>query len=184
MNQLMDRQPNFSGRENEVISLLLMGKSNKQIAQALGISTRTVEFHLGNIYNKLHINSRSEAILQLSHIQLGESTGTVKGDELRVNTVEFKDEEVHNRGKSFFSKWKPLMKTLLYFGTGLFAVLLVVTLYTLGKNKEKPILDQPTATISQANLVINSTQIPEKTAPIPSSTLTVREQIVLGKLEK
>jgi DNA-binding CsgD family transcriptional regulator len=41
----------FSGREKEVTGLLLQGKSNKQIALALGISASTVEYHLKNIYN-------------------------------------------------------------------------------------------------------------------------------------
>ncbi len=53
----------FSEREKDVIELLLQGKSNKQIALDLGISTRTVEFHLGNIFNKLGVGSRTEAVL-------------------------------------------------------------------------------------------------------------------------
>jgi LuxR family maltose regulon positive regulatory protein len=42
----------FSKRENEVIELLLQGKSNKQIAQTLVVSARTVEYHLKNVYKK------------------------------------------------------------------------------------------------------------------------------------
>ena len=53
---LSDSNP-FSERENDVIKLLLQGKSNKQIALDLGISTRTVEFHLSNIYAKLGVSS-------------------------------------------------------------------------------------------------------------------------------
>jgi len=56
----------FSKREKDVIKLLTQGKSNKQIAFELGISNRTVEFHLSNIYTKLGVNSRSEAILQFT----------------------------------------------------------------------------------------------------------------------
>ncbi len=48
----------FSKREKEVIELLLQGKSNKQIALALGVSQNTVEYHLKNIYKKLQVNSR------------------------------------------------------------------------------------------------------------------------------
>lgn len=36
----------LSRREKDVVDLLLQGKSNKQIALALGVSERTVEFHL------------------------------------------------------------------------------------------------------------------------------------------
>lgn len=42
----------LSNREQEVVQLLLQGKSNKLIASSLGISESTVEFHLKNIYNK------------------------------------------------------------------------------------------------------------------------------------
>lgn len=61
-------------RENEVAELLLEGKSNKQIAFALGISESTVEFHLRNIYRKLDVVSRGEAMLTL-----GKSTGLFAG---------------------------------------------------------------------------------------------------------
>jgi DNA-binding CsgD family transcriptional regulator len=60
----------LSKRELEVVELLLQGKSNKQIALMLDISDRTVEFHLKNIYAKLEVSSRAEAILKL-----GKSTG-------------------------------------------------------------------------------------------------------------
>jgi len=55
----------LSRREKDVVDLLLQGKSNKQIALSLGISERTVEFHLNNIYAKLHVASRVELILKL-----------------------------------------------------------------------------------------------------------------------
>jgi DNA-binding CsgD family transcriptional regulator len=60
-------QPNlFSEREEEVIKLLLQGKSNKEIASALDIAESTVESHLTRIYVKLGVRSRIEAILRLS----------------------------------------------------------------------------------------------------------------------
>ena len=46
----------LSEREEQVTQL--QGKSNKQIALELGISKRTVEFHLRNIYTKLGAASR------------------------------------------------------------------------------------------------------------------------------
>ena len=52
-------------REREVVKLLLQGKSNKLIALSLGISRRTVEFHLKNVYAKFQVSSRVELILQL-----------------------------------------------------------------------------------------------------------------------
>ena len=50
--------------EKKIIELLALGLPNKEIANRLGLGTRTVRWHLENIYVKLHINSRTEAILK------------------------------------------------------------------------------------------------------------------------
>jgi DNA-binding NarL/FixJ family response regulator len=50
-------------REREVLRLLAQGLNNKDIAQKLYLSVRTVEGHLANIYGKLHLKSRTEAAL-------------------------------------------------------------------------------------------------------------------------
>lgn len=53
----------LTDREREVLRLLAQGLSNKEIAQKLYLSVRTVEGHLANIYGKLHFRSRTEAVL-------------------------------------------------------------------------------------------------------------------------
>jgi DNA-binding NarL/FixJ family response regulator len=40
------------------------GMSNSDIAQELHLSVRTIESHLGNIFNKLGVGSRTEAVIQ------------------------------------------------------------------------------------------------------------------------
>ena len=50
-------------RERDVLTLLAQGRTNKDIAQSLFLSVRTVEAHLRNIYSKLDIASRTEAVL-------------------------------------------------------------------------------------------------------------------------
>jgi len=53
----------LSEREQEVLALLAQGLSNKEIAQRLYLSVRTVEGHLVNMYGKLGVHSRTEAAL-------------------------------------------------------------------------------------------------------------------------
>jgi DNA-binding NarL/FixJ family response regulator len=52
----------LTAREVEVLQFLADGKSNKEISTALGISEATVKTHLGNIFRKLDVLSRTEAI--------------------------------------------------------------------------------------------------------------------------
>jgi DNA-binding NarL/FixJ family response regulator len=51
-------------REVEVLRLAAKGRTNKTIGRALGISDRTVQGHLANIYGKLNVNSRTEAVTE------------------------------------------------------------------------------------------------------------------------
>jgi DNA-binding NarL/FixJ family response regulator len=51
-------------REREVLGLMAQGKENAEIAAALAISERTVKFHVGNIYAKLGVTSRTAAVVE------------------------------------------------------------------------------------------------------------------------
>ena len=50
-------------REMEVLKLIAGGLSNKQIAEALVLSEKTVKNHINNIFSKLHVYDRSQAML-------------------------------------------------------------------------------------------------------------------------
>ncbi len=53
---------NLSEREREVLRLLAEGLSNKSIARALRVSDNTVKFHLKNLFTKLGVSTRTEAV--------------------------------------------------------------------------------------------------------------------------
>ncbi|MCP3741863.1 response regulator [Rossellomorea sp. BNER] len=50
-------------REKEVLEALVEGKTNKEIGQSLFISDNTVKIHLNNIFRKLNVQNRSQAII-------------------------------------------------------------------------------------------------------------------------
>ena len=55
--------PPLTERELEVIKALARGMSDRQIAQSLAISEKTVRNHASNIYRKLHIFDRTQAVI-------------------------------------------------------------------------------------------------------------------------
>lgn len=57
-------------RENEVLNLILTGKSNKAIAEELFVSINTIKTHVKNIYSKFDISSRTELISEILKNQI------------------------------------------------------------------------------------------------------------------
>jgi DNA-binding NarL/FixJ family response regulator len=57
-------QEYLSKREEEILNLLVKGYRYKEIADALSIGFETVRSHLKNIYDKLHVHSRTEAVVK------------------------------------------------------------------------------------------------------------------------
>jgi DNA-binding NarL/FixJ family response regulator len=55
---------NLTKRETDVLSYVARGYTNKEIAEALGLSTETVHGYLKTIYTKLHVRSRTEAAMK------------------------------------------------------------------------------------------------------------------------
>lgn len=57
----------LSERENEILQLVATGLMVKEVADKLYLSAHTVTKHLKNIYHKLHVNNRIEAVNRLNH---------------------------------------------------------------------------------------------------------------------
>jgi two-component system, NarL family, response regulator len=56
-------QPQLSNREMEVLRLMVAGKANQEICGELCISESTVKFHINNIFSKLEVSDRTQAIV-------------------------------------------------------------------------------------------------------------------------
>jgi len=50
-------------REEEILRLIALGGTNKEIARKLGISEKTVKNHISNIFQTLHVNNRTQAAI-------------------------------------------------------------------------------------------------------------------------
>ena len=64
-------------REVEVLTLVVEGKSSKEVAEHIFVSKRTVDFHLANIYGKLGVNNRVQAFREATRRNLLGSGGMV-----------------------------------------------------------------------------------------------------------
>ncbi|MEC7264578.1 MAG: response regulator transcription factor [Bacteroidota bacterium] len=60
----------FSRKENEIIELFTQGFTYKMIADKLCVSASAVNFHIQNIYVKLNVNSKSEALKKLKEMEI------------------------------------------------------------------------------------------------------------------
>jgi len=66
-------------RELEIFRLAARGMSNKQIAKELKLNLRTIKSHLFNIFSKLHVSSRTEAVI------VGLKTGLISSEDIGLD---------------------------------------------------------------------------------------------------
>ncbi len=55
--------PELTPRQRDILGHIAQGRSNKQIAFALGIRERTVKFHIAALFERLGTSSRTEAVI-------------------------------------------------------------------------------------------------------------------------
>jgi DNA-binding NarL/FixJ family response regulator len=58
--------PHLTPRERQILSILVQGRSNKEIGNSLDLSEKTIKHHLTNILQKLRVRNRVEAALMMS----------------------------------------------------------------------------------------------------------------------
>lgn len=63
--------PELTSREREVLDLLAQGQTNASIALRLALSPKTVRNHVSNVFNKLEVSGRAEAIAKAREAGLG-----------------------------------------------------------------------------------------------------------------
>jgi DNA-binding NarL/FixJ family response regulator len=70
-NDVVSPFPDLTDREREVLDLIAQGENNQDIAQQLHISAKTVSNHISNIFNKLQVSDRAQAIVRARQAGLG-----------------------------------------------------------------------------------------------------------------
>ena len=162
----------FSKREKEVIQLLIQGKSNKEIALALGVSVRAAEFHLSNIYSKLSVSSRTEAALKLSELRVRESTD----EEFRESTVPQTGKSGNNNDTSLSPRRIPVNRSFLIRLSVLIltSVFCVWSIYQMSKERASAQEVIPTFTITPATIMVMPTGT---STPVSAPKEHILEQI-------
>jgi DNA-binding CsgD family transcriptional regulator len=55
----------FSVTERQIALLVAQGRTNREVAEAVGLSPKTVEWHLSNVYRRLRLRSRTELAIRV-----------------------------------------------------------------------------------------------------------------------
>lgn len=63
--------PELTGREREILDLIARGRANGQIADQLGLSTKTVRNNVSNIFTKIQVVDRAQAIVKAREAGIG-----------------------------------------------------------------------------------------------------------------
>ncbi len=152
----MDNTP-LSDREIEILKLVAQGKSNKEIAAELFISINTVKVHLGNVFQKINVSSRTEATLYAIEHNIIQSPGQTNGNiEILIPQASQTPE---------LTRWQILWQRFWWAGL-LLGFFLIIGLSTI--LAESPLLAEPTATLNPLGAALNQPGWRERN-PIPQA---------------
>lgn len=157
--------PRFRKREKEVIELLLQGKSNKQIAHELGISTRTVEFHLSNIYARLDTRSRTEAVVKLTEMNMRKTAGKSTRRNLRKSTVAEEKRSSENDGNQIKRSF-PMKNLLIGLAIGVALTIVVAFAFTFMNRDGGSVFENKVSTHTPVPFEPNSIEMGPTPTPI------------------
>lgn len=68
-----ENEPELTARQSELMELVSLGWSNIQIGEKLGIAERTVKAHLGQVFDRLGVHNRSQAIRRFASMPRAEA---------------------------------------------------------------------------------------------------------------
>ena len=87
LRDVLINQKGLSNREAEVAELVTKGLSNKEVANQLFVTEKTVKFHLTNIYKKMNLKSRAQLIVWcMPHFSFAETPRSSNGNAGATNT--------------------------------------------------------------------------------------------------
>ncbi len=69
-SQHPDLRDPLTGRERDILRLIVAGQSNREIAEILVMSVSTVKWYTSQIYSKLAVRNRTQAVLRVQELHL------------------------------------------------------------------------------------------------------------------
>lgn len=70
INEIELKKLNLTNREHEILKLITNGKSNAEIADKLFLSVSTVKTHVSNLYSKMNVKSRAQAVAKAKKLKI------------------------------------------------------------------------------------------------------------------